>query len=177
MFVLPSTPAIFVTLELLLRWPLSSESQRAIWCRLLHLIDLISEEQSLARWEPFKHTNQRLLVHIIFFLARVSETIRQFWLLCGFLQNKHKIGDFFWWLSKVEPVIGSLKYLSCTFSLCFETKAVFSRAEISVFNAFKTISMPQLFAESNLLLIIKFKLSGIIEVIIGISKDPYLSGS
>ena len=107
----------------------------------------------------------------------MSETIWQFWLLYGFLQNKDEVGDFSWWLSKVESVTGCLKCSSCTFSPCFETKTFFSRAVISVFNAFKMISMSQLSAESNFLLMIKFNSLGVLETIIGISKGPYLSSS
>ena len=42
---------------------------------------------------------------------------------------------------------------------------------------FKTVYMSQVSAESNSLLMIKFKSSEILEVIIGISKGSYLSGS
>ena len=61
-----------------------------------------------------------------------------------------------------------------TFLSCFE---VLFWAVISVFYVFKRIYISQLSAESNFLLMIKFKLSEVLEVIIGISKGPYLSGS
>ena len=119
--VLSSTPATFVTLELLLLLrQFSSKSQRAIWCRLLHLKLLIFKEKSLMRWEPAKQTKHYLLVRTIF-LVQMPKTIQEFWLSCSFLQHKHEIDHFSWWLSKIEPVAESLKYSSCWFSPCFSS--------------------------------------------------------
>lgn len=53
------------------------------------------------------------------FLNQMSKKMQEFYLLCGFLQNKHEIDNFFWWLNKVELATGALKDSSCLFSPCF----------------------------------------------------------
>ena len=87
---------------------------------------LIFKEQPLVRWKHFNYTKQRTCSHNIDSCPEIrdnTKVVAFVWLL----QNKHKIDDFSWWLSKIEPVIGVLKYSSHNISFFFETKVFFER--------------------------------------------------
>ena len=104
---------------------------------------LIFKEQPLVRWKHFNYTKQRTCSHNIDSCPEIrdnTKVVAFVWLL----QNKHKIDDFSWWLSKIEPVIGALKYSSHNISFFFETKVFFWK--------------------TNFILMIKFASSGILEV-------------